>query len=120
MSGPRAGDGALTVGAWLATREPVPPRALAARLRELLGPRALEADAREAPELLLAAGESVLARLLSEAATTRESALDLLAADALVTYAFEAAGDEPDTLPARVDRAMASIARVPAAAAAAR
>ena len=111
---------AHTLGAWLAAREHVPPTALAARLRELLGRRALDADAREAPERLLDAGESVLARLLREAATTRESALDLLAADALVTYAFEAAADEPETLPARVSRAMASIARVPAAAAAVR
>ena len=120
MSATQAGGGALTVGAWLATREPVPPPALAARLRELLGSRALEAAAGEAPELLLQAGEAVLARLLSAAATTRESALDLLAADALVTYAFEAAGDEPESLPMRVERAMASIARVPAAAAVAR
>ena len=81
---------ARTVGAWLAGREPAPPPALAE------------------------------ARLLREAATTRESALDLLAADALVTYAFEAAADEPDTLPARVERATARIARLPAAAAAAR
>ena len=102
-----------TVGEWLAAREPAPPPALAARLRELLGRDALEADAQRAPELLLDAGEAVLARLLREAATTRESALDLLAADALVTYAFEAAGDEPATLPARVARAMTSIARVP-------
>ena len=93
--------GARTLGAWLATREPVPPPALAARLRELLGARALESEVRQAPELLLDAGEAVLARLLREAATTRESALDLLAADALVTYAFEAAGEEPDTLPER-------------------
>jgi hypothetical protein len=111
--------GTLTLGAWLAAREPAPPPALAARLRELLGPDALAADTREAPALLLRAGESVLERLLREAATTRESALDLLAADALVTYAFEAAGDEPATLAARTQAAMAEIARVPARAGAA-
>ena len=108
-----------TVGAWLAAREPAPPAALARRLRELLGARALEADRRRAPEELLRAGEAVLARLLREAATTRESALDLLAADALVTYAFEAAGDEPATLAARAAQAMVSIARVPVASGAA-
>ena len=104
-----------TVGAWLAARTPVPPPALAARLRELIGASALASDARQAPEVLLRTGETVLTRLLREAATTRESALDLLAADALVTYAFEAAADEPATLPARVTRAMVTIARVPAA-----
>ena len=105
-----------TLGTWLAEREPVPPPALAARLRELLGARALDTEARQAPEVLLRAGEAVLERLLREAATTRESALDLLAADALVTYAFEAAGEEPATLPDRVEQAVAMIARVPAAA----
>jgi hypothetical protein len=101
-----------TVGAWLAEREPAPPPALAGRLRELLGAAALASDAREAPEVLLRAGEAVLGRLLHEAASTRESALDLLAADALVTYAFEAASAQPGTLEARAGRAMAEIARV--------
>jgi hypothetical protein len=110
-----AASAPTTVGEWLAAREPLPPPALSARLRELLGAAVLAADAREAPELLLRTGEAVLARLLREAATTRESALDLLAADALVTYAFESAGEVPETLPDRVTRAMVSIARVPAA-----
>ena len=108
-------DVSSTVGAWLATREPVPPPALAARLRELIGMSALATDARQTPEVLLRTGETVLERLLREAATTRESALDLLAADALVTYAFEAAAEEPETLTTRVSRAMVTIARVPAA-----
>lgn len=107
-----------TVERWLATREPAPPPALAARLRELLGPSALAAREREATEVLLAAGEAVLARLLREAKTTRESALDLLAADALVTYAFEAAAEAPAALEERAARSMASIAHVPAAVAA--
>jgi hypothetical protein len=107
----------VTVGEWLAAREPAPPAALAGRLRELLSrddARALDADAAEAPAVLLRAGESVLGRLLREAATTRESALDLLVADALVTYAFEAAGEVPATLDARAAQAMAQIARVAA------
>lgn len=101
-----------TVGAWLAARDPAPPPALTARLRELLGATALASDAREAPEVLLRAGEAVLGRLLHEGASTRESALDLLAADALVTYAFEAASAQPATLEVRAGRAMAEIARV--------
>lgn len=112
-----AGRGRATVESWLAAREPAPPTALASRLRELVAqhdPAALAADAREVPTVLLHVGASVLGRLLREAATTRESALDLLAADALVTYAFEAAGETPTTLEASATRAMAHIARVAA------
>lgn len=107
MSGP-------TLEAWLAAREPAPPPALAARLRELLGADALGAREADATECLLAAGEATLARLLREAKTTRESALDLLAADALVTYAFEAAGEQAATLETRAASAMVRIAHVPA------
>jgi hypothetical protein len=42
----------------------------------------------------------------------RESALDLLAADACVTYAFEAAADEPAKLGARAEAAKVKIANV--------
>jgi hypothetical protein len=43
-----------------------------------------------APEHLADAGVALLARVLERPAGGRELALDLLAADALVTYAFEA------------------------------
>jgi hypothetical protein len=43
---------------------------------------------------------------------SRAQALDLLAADALLTYAFEAAADEPQSLVARADDAMLRIAEV--------
>jgi hypothetical protein len=39
----------------------------------------------------------------------RAAALDLLAADALATYAFEAAADDPDAIPARARAAMARL-----------
>jgi hypothetical protein len=42
------------------------------------------------PEHLASAGHALLERVLAHLAGGRELALDLLAADALVTYAFEA------------------------------
>jgi hypothetical protein len=57
-------------------------------------------------EQTLAAAETLLGELLARPTTGRESALDLLAVDALVTYAFEAASSEPATLGARAGEAM--------------
>ena len=107
----------MTLGEWLAAREPAPPPALAARLRDLLAEHAGRGAA-AAPEACLAAGETLLSTLLGAGCTSRETALDLLAADALVTYAFEAAAADPARLEERAERAMAriaSIADVPAA-----
>ena len=75
--------------AWLDTRRPAPP----ATLRERL-----EGAVHDAP-LPLAAhlaelGRELLARVTSRPAGGRELALDLLAADAFVTYAFEAQAEE--------------------------
>ncbi len=101
--------------AWLAARQPVPPAALAARLTDALGARANEPTA-DLVEVLLCAGEALLSRLLSEGRTDRQTALDLLAADAFVTYAFEAASDEPALVTERAQRAMAQISHLAVAA----
>lgn len=69
------------------------------------------AVARDA-EACLAAGEALLAGVLRDDTGSREVALDLLAADALVTRAFERAADAPATLPALADAAMLRIARL--------
>ena len=53
----------------------------------------------------------IVARIVAEP-MSRAQALDLLAADALLTYAFEAAADEPQSLVARADDAMLRIAEV--------
>ena len=106
---------AVTPQAWLALRQPVPPTALMARLTEALGARAGE-PAVDMGDVLLCAGEALLARLLSEGRTDRQTALDLLAADAFVTYAFEAASDEPARITERAQRAMAQISHLAVAA----
>jgi hypothetical protein len=98
-----------TVARWLAEREPAPPAALLRRLEEALGGD-VERDACEAANVCLAAGERLLATVLRNEEASRQCALDLLAADALVTYAFEAASAQPTELPARASRAMSSIA----------
>jgi hypothetical protein len=110
----------MTVEGWLDGRVPRPPEVLRARMRSVLADCS-SGGAGDVPDTLLAAAEMVLARLLREGCATRESALDLLVADALVTYAFEAAADEPARLARRTDLAMLRIAAladaaVPAAA----
>ncbi|HEX6600614.1 MAG TPA: hypothetical protein VF034_14975 [Gemmatimonadaceae bacterium] len=94
---------------WLGVREPAPPDALVARLHEALGADA-ERDAVDAADACLAAGERLLAKVLGEEEANRDHALDLLAADALVTYAFEAASARPAGLPALAAQAMARMA----------
>lgn len=61
-------------------------------------------------EALVASAEQAMAALLHDGCLTRASALDLLAVDALVTYAFEVAADEPELIEVRTEQALASIA----------
>lgn len=99
----------MTVGEWLAERTPAPPAPLAARLHEALGDH-LGDRAMSAYDVALATAEGLLAELLTLDCASRDRALDLLAVDAMVTYAFEAACESPDTLRARATDAMRAIA----------
>ncbi len=104
----------LTHAEWIASRRPEAPERLVARVREVLASQPDSAALSHA-EALLRAGEVLLAQVLrSDRATARDDALDLLAADACVTWAFEAAADEPATLRARAREAMERIAGVAA------
>lgn len=102
-----------TVGAWMAQLHPAPPAALHARLCDLVSSSASRPVA-EVAEACLEAGERLLDDLLTSGTTSRATALDLLAVDALVTYAFQAAADDPLRLEARAARAMSRIAALPA------
>ncbi len=73
--------------AWLAERRPAPPPALRAYLEAAAAEPLPEAPL---PEQLVALGQRALARVTARVDGGRELALDLLAADAFVTYAFEA------------------------------
>jgi hypothetical protein len=99
----------VTIHDWLTDRTPEPPARLRARVASALGSRA-DRDATEAPEQSIAAAESLLRDLLARPTAGRESALDLLAVDALVTYAFEAAAHDPSSLVVRADDAMTRLA----------
>jgi hypothetical protein len=101
-----------TVGDWIARVTPAPPEALHQRLQALLGPHA-ERPVADVPEACLEAGEQLLETLITSGSTSRASALDLLAVDALVTYAFQAAVHDPARVEQRAAQAMARIAALP-------
>ncbi|HVZ78111.1 MAG TPA: hypothetical protein VG818_09050 [Gemmatimonadaceae bacterium] len=84
----------MTVDEWLLSRTPPAPEALRARVRSALDGRA-SAAADGAHDACMAAAEDLLTALLDARKTGRESALDLLAVDALVTYAVEQAAASP-------------------------
>jgi hypothetical protein len=75
--------------AWLDTRRPAPPAALRARLAASV----TDADL-GLPAHLAELGRGLLERVAARPQGGRELALDLLAADAFVTYAFEAQAEE--------------------------
>lgn len=83
----------VTLAEWLSTRAPAAPSPLALRLAQLVEGFAGSDPARECVEAAVAALRSAL----DGTPLRRERVLDLLAVDALVTYAFEAAS--PERLP---------------------
>ena len=91
-----------TVGGWFEALMPAPPEGLRVRLATLLRPFA-HLPVQQVPEACLDASGS----------TSRATALDLLAVDALITYAFQAAADEPALIDVRTARALARIAALP-------
>jgi hypothetical protein len=100
----------VSIEAWLAARRPVPPPALAARVGELIGRS--RGDGSDPASTCLVAAATALDRLVRERDAGRSSALDLLAIDALVTYAFEAAADAPESIDERAHDAMVSLSTV--------
>jgi hypothetical protein len=84
----------MTLPVWLDSRRPAPPPTLRAHLDRRVSPAPAGGGDGALPDHLAAAGRDLLDRVLSRPAAGRELALDLLAADALVTYAFEAQAEE--------------------------
>jgi hypothetical protein len=99
----------VTVREWLRHRTPTAPADLLARVHEALGSRC-DTDAAQASTVCVDAADELLCELLRRPSTGRETALDLLTVDALATYAFEAASDNPNSLPERAEAAMARFA----------
>lgn len=94
--------------AWIAHARPDAPERLVARVREVLA-----TNPKAKSEALLDAADALLRLVLREGdELARERALDLLAADACVTWAFEAAADDPGTLSERARATMERLQQV--------
>lgn len=76
--------------AWLGHRRPEPPAQLAARLERAIRDAPVEVTELALPEALLAVGRALVEEVAGRPHAGRAYALDLLAADAFITYAFEA------------------------------
>lgn len=101
----------MTLRSWLDARLPEAPEALRGRIAELMAEHP-EWERLPRQHALLQASEVLMKEVLAAAPKDREAALDLLAGDACVTYAFEAAADEPGDLGALADQAMQRIAQL--------
>ena len=101
----------MTVGDWLAQRTPVVPEALRQRVAFQLGDQR-SAPAARASEACAAAGVRAVESLISTECAQRQHAIDLLAADALVTYAIESAAEHSSDFAAEMDRLVARVAAV--------
>ena len=94
-----------TVGEWLESRVPPPPELLRSRIVRALGV-GRDHDVADTERVCLEAAERVLLGLFGDGTGDRCEAADLLAADALVTYALEFAADRPDGFAERATRAI--------------
>ena len=99
----------MTDSDWLTRRTPAPPENLAKAIRAALQ-AANVPTANPTPTELLETAQSLLQRVLETECSGREAALDLLTADALVTYALELASEAPDTSGDFAVRAMKQLA----------
>jgi hypothetical protein len=79
--------------AWLDSRRPSPPETLRRRINRAID-ELLPASSSPLPAYLAQVGEALLEGVAGEPNGGRELALDLLAADAFATYAFEAQAEE--------------------------
>jgi hypothetical protein len=78
----------VTVRDWISLRSPAAPPKLTEQLLAALG-READADVARTGEVCLAAAARSLEALVAERRFGRDSAIDLLAVDALMTYAYE-------------------------------
>lgn len=98
----------MTVREWVESRSTVAPASLTQRMLTALGSMADE-DESAVPDASIRAAARALEGLVADARYGRESALDLLAIDALTTQAFEYASERA---PTQIDRVASSCARL--------
>ena len=102
----------MTRAEWIVARDEEVPERLLARVTQIFAAHPAWDDL-PLPEAFREAGECLLKGVLTAGPdVARASALDLLAADACVTWAFEAAAEDPARLGARADEAMRRIRAV--------
>lgn len=90
---------------WLSARLPAPPPALVERLVTIVGDESCD-DEVALPRVLVAHAVNLLGSLGDE----RPAAIDLLAADALMTYAMEFAAEDCQSVEEIANNAMQSVA----------
>ena len=101
----------MTVNEWIGERTPRPPDALRERILQRLDADGA-AEATSARAVCASAAIRTITEVISGSTGARDSAIDLLAADALITYAIEAAveaRDFPDQVSVMV-RELAAVA----------
>jgi hypothetical protein len=101
---------------WISSRDTDAPAELTSCARELLEAHP-EWERLSRVDALIEASEALLRRVLeggAQARINRANALHLLAADACVTWAFEAAADDPAGIAGRAERATIGIAAIAA------
>lgn len=100
----------MTPREWLRERRPEAPRSLLVRMETLLGPAA-DHDGADLFTVLMDASARTLGDVIASPTAGRETALDLLAADAFATYAFEVSATSPDRLTTHARRALRRLGR---------
>jgi hypothetical protein len=91
-----SGGGETALAEWLEARLVDVDAALASRVRDAVGAVGAAATLRDGAEALLRAATARLEPLAAAGCVARESAIELLAVDALVTLACEALADSCD------------------------
>jgi len=87
------GGSEMPLAAWVEARLVDVDAGLASRVRDAIGATDASATVRDAPNVLLRAATARLTPLAADGCVARESAIELLAVDALVTLACEALAD---------------------------
>jgi hypothetical protein len=95
--------------AWLRSRRPEPPARLLTRMESALS----ENSSQSLSDDLIAAATRILREVAhGEGANDRAAALDLLAADALITYSIEAAAEDPKSFAVQTDAMISRVAEI--------
>lgn len=98
------------VRTWLKGRRPEPPVDLATKLAECVDAAPVAVFAGESVAAVVGGiGTWLLQAALERREVARDAALDLLAADAFVTYAFEAASEEGADVAGLAGRLLAEV-----------